>query len=134
MRNTILGNADAGVYIFGKANSASNNKIQNNLLDNNAYGILLYNAANNGQYFTLQRTNRFGKNPIADIREFTGPVPRGAHTRGQGSTSSRVHVHRDAHTNPPRHQSPRSRGTPEGPRKYDLRPRRPVEQSLCSVT
>ena len=109
MRNTILGNASAGVYIFGQANSASNNKIQNNLLDNNAYGILLYNAANNGQYFTLQRTNRFGKNPIADIREFTGPVPRGAHTRKQGSTSSRKHGHPDVRIDAPRHQSPQSR-------------------------
>ena len=56
MGNTILGNAEAGVYIFGQANSASNNNIENNFFNNNSYGILLFNAANNGQYFTLQRT------------------------------------------------------------------------------
>ncbi len=109
MGNTILGNADAGVYIFGKANSASDNKIQNNLFDNNAYGILLYNAANNGQYFTLQRTNQFKKNPIADIREFTGPVPKGPRSSRKTTTSSREHVHRDVRTDLPRHHSPQSR-------------------------
>ena len=113
MGNTILGNAEAGVYIFGEANSASNNKIQNNFFDNNAYGILLFNAANNGQYFTLQRTNRFRKNPIADIREFTGPVTQSTGSSRKTVTTSREHGQRDVRTDAPRHHSPQSRDAGE---------------------
>ena len=108
MGNTILGNAEAGVYIFGQANSASNNSIENNLFDNNSYGILLFNAPNNGQYFTLQRTNRFGKNPIARIREFSGP-PRAPAPRGITSVSGQKHGHRDVRPEAARHQSLESR-------------------------
>jgi titin len=107
--NTILGNAYAGVYIFGQANSASNNRIENNLFKNNSYGILLYNAANNGQYFTLQRSNRFGKNPIADIREFTGPVPSQSKSSSKTTTSGRKDGHRDLRPAALRRQSLQSR-------------------------
>ena len=109
MGNTILGNADAGVYIFGKANSASNNKIQNNLFDNDAYGILLYNAANNGQYFTLQRTNKFKKNPIADIREFTGPARAGPDLPGRPQQAAQSMAIATCAPTAPRHHSPQSR-------------------------
>ncbi len=107
--NTILGNAYAGVYIFGQANSASNNRIKNNLFNNNSYGILLFNAANNGQYFTLLRSNRFGKNPIARVREFTGPVPRTTTGRHKAATSGPKQGHSDVRPQAPRHQSLESR-------------------------
>jgi titin len=110
MGNTILGNAEAGVYVFGHANSASNNKIQKNLFDNNAYGILLFNAANNGRFFTLQRTNRFGKNPIANIREFTGAAPSAAKSSTKTATSSRKHGHRDVRAEAQRHRPAQLRG------------------------
>jgi hypothetical protein len=73
--NTISGNAQAAVYIFGQANAgAKNNVIKHNDFVNNAYGILLYNAANNGGYSELLKNNRYARNGIANVREFTGAV------------------------------------------------------------
>jgi titin len=109
MGNTIQGNAEAGVYIFGRANSASNNKIKNNLFENNAYGILLFNAPNNGQYFTLLRTNRFKKNPIANVREFTGPVPSATSSSKKTATRDRKPGHREIRAESRRHHSPQLR-------------------------
>jgi hypothetical protein len=51
--NTLSGNAYAGAYIFGHKNSASGNVIEHNRFRSNGYGILLYNAANNGGYAML---------------------------------------------------------------------------------
>ena len=114
--NTIQGNADGGVYIFGQANSASNNQIKNNDFNNNSYGILLYNAPNNGQYFTLRQTNRYGKNTIADVREFTGAVPGATKTSRKAATSAREQGHRDVcpHLRRIQRLEPRDAG---GPRK-----------------
>ena len=103
--NTITGNADAGVYIFGQANSASNNKIENNVFNRNSYGILLYNAANNGQYFTLRQTNRFMKNAIASVREFTGAVPSATKATRKATKSAQKQGHRDIRLQPRRLQS-----------------------------
>jgi parallel beta-helix repeat protein len=78
--NTITGNVDAGVYIFGHGNSAQGNHIAKNRIQKNLYGVLLFNAPNNGSYSTLKSGNKFTKNQIANVREFTGAVnsPGGA--------------------------------------------------------
>ena len=102
--NTVSGNADAGVYVFGRANSASGNVIQKNVFSRNVYGILLYNAPNNGQYFTLRQKNRFARNSIAEVREFSGAVPSTSKSSGAVSTSARKHSHRDLRPQPRRHQ------------------------------
>ena len=59
--NTISGNSYAGIYIFGQGSAgASGNEIDHNRLQRNGYGILLYNATNNGGYQTLLSRNRYG--------------------------------------------------------------------------
>ena len=80
--NTITGNHDAGVYIFGKANSANGNVISANQFQRNLYGVLLYNAPNNGTYSTLVNKNGFVRNQIAKVREFTGAVPKSGQKAG----------------------------------------------------
>jgi hypothetical protein len=97
--NTITGNADAGIYIFGRKNSASGNVSSQNHLEHNGYGVLLYNAANNGGYATLLQNNHFKRNGIANVREFTGSVPSSkvlSHTaRSKGNkTSQPAAIHR----------------------------------------
>ncbi len=52
--NTISGNRQAAVYIFGQNNSAVDNVIAGNQLVRNLYGILLYNAANNELIYEAQ--------------------------------------------------------------------------------
>ncbi|MGP0066264.1 MAG: NosD domain-containing protein [Isosphaeraceae bacterium] len=101
--NTLTGNANAGIYIFGQGNSASNNKIENNVVNNNLYGILLYDAPSNGQYSTLLRTNRFGKNSIANVREFTGSVPSLSKTSRKASKEAHEKGHHDIHPRPLRY-------------------------------
>ncbi len=80
--NTITGNHDAGVYIFGQANSANGNVISANQFQRNLYGVLLYNAPNNGTYSTLVNKNGFVRNQIAKVREFTGAVPKSGQKAG----------------------------------------------------
>jgi hypothetical protein len=91
--NTISGNAYAGIYIFGS--SASGNVIRQNHLEHNGYGILLYNAINNGGYATLLNRNRFVRDGIANVRIFQGAVPSGQvsshRARSKGHKSS-LHV------------------------------------------
>jgi len=76
--NTITGNHSAGVYIYGQQNASVGNVIAKNQINKNLYGILLYNAPNNGasptsvSYLSLQTGNKFAKNQIAPVREFTG--------------------------------------------------------------
>ncbi|MGP0065610.1 MAG: beta strand repeat-containing protein [Isosphaeraceae bacterium] len=94
--NTVSGNADAGVYIFGYENSASSNSIEEDDFEDNVYGILLYNAPDNGQDLTLRHQNRFAKSLIADVREFMGSVPRATSNLVKGSKAGRKHVHRRA--------------------------------------
>ena len=72
--NTISGNAYASVYIFGHGTSASNNFIDKNRFVDNGYGILLYNATNNGGYSQLLSRNRFVRDHIANVRVFVGSV------------------------------------------------------------
>jgi hypothetical protein len=72
--NTITGNVDSGVYIFGHGNSAQDNRIASNNIQKNLYGVLLFNAPDNGSYSSLKSGNRFAKNQIANVREFTGAV------------------------------------------------------------
>jgi parallel beta-helix repeat protein len=95
--NTISGNAYAGIYIFGS--SASGNVIRQNHLEHNGYGILLYNAINNGGYATLLNRNRFVRDGIANVRIFQGAVPSGQASshpaRSKGHKSSlHVAIHR----------------------------------------
>ncbi len=101
--NTIAGNTEAGVYVFGHGNSASNNTIEENLMFRNLYGILLYNAPNNGGgSIMLRKINVFVKNNIAAVREFTGAVPSGSHTASKASTSLRKRRHQAIRPNPAR--------------------------------
>jgi hypothetical protein len=86
--NIIAGNAYAGIYIFGHGDSASDNLIAHDRFQGNAYGILLFNAAKNGGYATLLRRNRFARNGIADVREFTGAAAGGSASR---PASARAH-------------------------------------------
>ncbi len=72
--NVISGNKYASVYIFGQNNSASHNRIAKNQFVDNGYGILLYNATNNGGSTQLLSQNRFKRDHIADIRVFVGSV------------------------------------------------------------
>jgi large repetitive protein len=89
--NIVSGNSQAGVYIFGHQNSASNNVIKGNRFNKNLYGILLYNAPNNGGgSITLRNINRFVRNNIADVREFTGAVPATSSAAAGASTSIRA--------------------------------------------
>jgi hypothetical protein len=93
--NTITGNQQAGVYIFGNGNATSGNAIMGNRISNNLYGILLYNAPNNsGGSITLRNINRFAKNNIANVREFTGAVPAANSSAGGASTNVRKRRHR----------------------------------------
>jgi parallel beta-helix repeat protein len=70
--NTITGNTQAGVYVFG--NTAKDEVITKNQFRKNQYGILLYNAPSNGDYGELQRSNRFDRYGLAPIREYIGPT------------------------------------------------------------
>ncbi|HKI19060.1 MAG TPA: hypothetical protein VKA15_14325, partial [Isosphaeraceae bacterium] len=91
--NTITGNHNAGVYIFGHGNSAVGNHIAKNQLQKNLYGVLLYNAPNNGSYLTLVNSNHFAKNGIAKVREFTGAVPSASHPSRTAATSRQEPSH-----------------------------------------
>src|SRR5262249_20826942 len=114
--NTISGNAYAGIYIFGS--SASGNVIRQNHLEHNGYGILLYNAINNGGYATLLNRNRFVRDGIAKVRIFQGAVPSGQvsshRARSKGHKSSRhAAIHRTrVHDLRPRPESHRAEVSP----------------------
>jgi len=103
--NAISGNS-VGVYIFGSAGSSSGNTISNNhIVNNQRYGILLYNAPSNSQ-----TANVMNGNEIANFREFSGPVPsttQSSSSKGSGSKAKKP-AH---HSNHVVHQSPR-RTTP----------------------
>jgi parallel beta-helix repeat protein len=92
--NTITGNTQAGVYIFGHGGSASGNAIAKNQFTKNLYGILLYNAPNNGGgMLALRKINRFVRNNIADVREFTGDVPSTSNTAGRANATVQKRRH-----------------------------------------
>jgi hypothetical protein len=75
--NIIKGNKQAGVYVYG--NTATGEQIAGNTLRKNQYGILLYNAPNNGGYGELTSHNHFDQFGVAPVREYIGPAtsPRG---------------------------------------------------------
>jgi len=83
--NVISGNESAGVFIQSLAGNASGNTVDGNFIGlgpggsagpgNNGYGIVLFNAPNNTIGRAGPAANHFGRNGIADIRLFTGPVP-----------------------------------------------------------
>jgi titin len=119
--NTISGNYYAGIYVFGQGNAGTpGNVIAQNVLDRDAYGILLYNDTIDGSYPTLAGRNRFVHSGIANVREFSGPV-----TSGGGSSpaaTSRVLKRVDGFASQSRPvQRPRGRparrgiGVPLGP-------------------
>ena len=83
--NTISGNTSVGIYIFGSA-STGNQILANQIggtpraktkIGNGLYGILLYNAPNNPISRSGKTANVFFGNKIANVREFTGAVPKG---------------------------------------------------------
>jgi parallel beta-helix repeat protein len=76
--NTITDSQQAGVYIFG--NTSTGEAVTGNRFRKNQYGILLYNAPNNGGYGELTSRNRFDHYGVAPVREYTGPATS---TRGR---------------------------------------------------
>jgi titin len=107
--NTISGNFYAGIYVLGQGNTGiPGNAIAQNVLDHNTYGILLYNDTIDGSYSTLEARNRFAHSGIANIREFSGPVPsaEGASQANQSGGHKRA---RRAHTHPKPAHRPRHR-------------------------
>src|SRR5262249_46291820 len=95
--NTITGNEQAGIYIFGQGPSGTPaNVIAQNHLNNNAYGILLYNDTIDGSYQKLERGNRFAHDDIAKVREFSGPVPPGGGSSSARPSKGHKRVHRAA--------------------------------------
>jgi hypothetical protein len=85
-RNVISANAETGVFIFG-AESVSN-VVQGNFigtdaggagsLGNGQYGVLLFNASNNGTASFILSRNRIRASGLGNFREFTGTaIPRG---------------------------------------------------------
>src|SRR5262249_33769860 len=69
--NQILNNISAGVYLFDQA---LGNVVQGNTIKGNRnYGIFVYNSAGNAESIRTAK-NKFGRNRIANFREFTGPV------------------------------------------------------------
>jgi hypothetical protein len=103
--NTISGNEDAGIYIFGQGPSGTPaNVIAQNVLDNNAYGILLYNDTIDGSYQKLESGNRFAHADIAKVREFSGPVPPGGGSSSARATKGQKRVHRAAEHAARRHR------------------------------
>ena len=107
------------------------NVIARNQLVRNLYGVLLYNAPNNGSYPKLQNSNHFAKSQIADVREFTGAVPSAGKSRrktssraitpsahGHGRAVHAVRVRPDIHRHDPPGSTelthPRSARAPDG--------------------
>jgi hypothetical protein len=98
--NVLTGNDQAGVYLFGHANSSQGNVIQRNLIGtaadgsrgagNRQYGVLLFNAPNNLVDKSRPGRNRFSNNGIADVREFSGSVSAGGSTGSGSKKASRV--------------------------------------------
>jgi hypothetical protein len=86
--NTISGAQQAGIYILGHGNSASQNVIAQNLLQGNSFGIVLFNATNNGRLLQLQTQNRFKQNGM-NIRPVTAPLPPSGTSTGSTSSSAR---------------------------------------------
>ncbi|MFI5456220.1 MAG: beta strand repeat-containing protein [Isosphaerales bacterium] len=100
--NVISGNESAGVFIQSHARISSGNSVDGNDIGlgsggspgpgNNGYGIVLFNAPNNPIGRTGAAANHFGRNGIADIRDFTGPasgsqlVTVASRTRGRKAT------------------------------------------------
>jgi hypothetical protein len=80
-RDVISGN-DVAVYIFG--GGATGNQVLGNYIGpdaggkagpgNRQYGVLLYNAPSNAVAQSGPQANRFYRNLIANVREFTGAV------------------------------------------------------------
>jgi len=91
--NTISGNQQAGVYIFGHGKSASNNLIAQNRLQHDGYGVLLSNATKNGRLSELRKQNQFTQNGIANIRDYTGPVPSSGNSSHSASSSDPKRSH-----------------------------------------
>ncbi|MGP0066722.1 MAG: right-handed parallel beta-helix repeat-containing protein [Isosphaeraceae bacterium] len=90
--NSILGNRYAAVYVFGQNNSASKNVIKKNQLVDNGYGVLLYNATNNGGYTQLLSRNTFVRDHIAKVRIFVGSLTAsGASAPSKGNHPKRSH-------------------------------------------
>jgi titin len=107
--NVLSGN-DVAIYILGHSGDARANIIRGNLIGassdrgpgpgNSQYGVLLFNAPNNKPAKGRGQTNRFYRNGIANIREFTGPEkntvastsPRSAALRQ--NRQPRVNAHR----------------------------------------
>jgi hypothetical protein len=90
--NTISGKHQAGVYILGHRNSASKNLIAQNRLQGNHFGIVLFNAKNNGVPSQLRKQNQFTRNGIA-VRVVTGPVPPSGNSSASASTHNAERVH-----------------------------------------
>jgi len=81
--NVISGNESAGVFILSRAGISRGNSIQGNSIGlaengspgpgNDGYGILLDNAPNNPIGRAGAAANRFGRNGIANTRNYVGP-------------------------------------------------------------
>jgi hypothetical protein len=86
--NVISGNQAAGVLIQQRSGTSSGNTIDGNFIGqgpsgttgpgNAGYGIALVNAPNNSIGRSGSAANRFGRNGIADFRNYSGPVPGSA--------------------------------------------------------
>jgi len=82
--NVISGNESAGVFIQRLSGTSSGNSVDGNYIGlgpagsagpgNDGYGIVLFNAPNNPIGRTGPATNHFGRNGIADIRNYAGPA------------------------------------------------------------
>jgi len=96
--NVISGNESAGVFIQSRSGTSSDNSVDGNFIGlgpggsagpgNNGYGIVLFNAQNNPIGRAGLAANHFGRNGIADIRDYTGPV-RGSRRLTVASRSRR---------------------------------------------
>jgi len=82
--NVISGNESAGVFIQSHSAISSGNSVDGNDIGlgpggspgpgNNGYGIVLFNAPNNPIGRAGAAVNHFGRNGIANIRDYAGPV------------------------------------------------------------
>ena len=80
-------NVGAGVYIFN--HSTGNVVVGNHIVKNQAYGIILYNSAGNSTTAGLKK-NKVSGNPLANFREFTGPVSNTTSSTPHGVPAIRV--------------------------------------------
>jgi titin len=105
--NVISGNQGAGVLIQQLSGRSSGNTIDGNFIGlgpggaagpgNAGYGIALVNAPNNPIGRGRLAANRFGRNGIADVRNYSGPVP----TNPNQTAASRRRIRKVAHPGGP---------------------------------